>query len=282
MSDRFDHTLERTLESKGDEPGDAGLVRRIELITGTGRRKGGEARSAPEAAGRGFRPRKRLDKVPAKLTVIVTKRPKLACRDCDKNGADEVAGIIQAPTRPRRSCAALRRSTCRTCSPVRSPVPRAAGGRASRCVLLRLWVVRSLFNAGSVFSACASALACSVSSASNASFSWSSSIFSERRPNMARRISATMYSSFSLRATSWSRSAACAARSARINAFKASMSPGSSWGSADGAFAMTRTSADSREARFEPGLQRLHERLGLLPWGGTLPPPARVRRASWS
>ena len=39
MSDRFDHTLERTLESKGDEPGDAGLVRRIELITGTGRRR---------------------------------------------------------------------------------------------------------------------------------------------------------------------------------------------------------------------------------------------------
>lgn len=39
MSDRFDHTLEHTLESKADEPVDAGLVRRIEVITGTGRRR---------------------------------------------------------------------------------------------------------------------------------------------------------------------------------------------------------------------------------------------------
>ena len=39
MSDRFDHTLERTLEPKVDEPGSAGLVRRIELITGQGRRR---------------------------------------------------------------------------------------------------------------------------------------------------------------------------------------------------------------------------------------------------
>ena len=39
MSDRFDHTLEHTLESKADEPGDTGHVRRIELITGTGRRR---------------------------------------------------------------------------------------------------------------------------------------------------------------------------------------------------------------------------------------------------
>lgn len=39
MSDRFDHTLEHTLESKADAPGDMGLVRRIELITGTGRRR---------------------------------------------------------------------------------------------------------------------------------------------------------------------------------------------------------------------------------------------------
>jgi transposase len=44
---------------------------------------------------------KRLDKVPAKLTVIVTRRPKLACRDCEKNGADQVAGIIQAPAPAR-------------------------------------------------------------------------------------------------------------------------------------------------------------------------------------
>ncbi len=39
MSDRFDHTLEHTLESKADEPGDTGLVRRFEVITGTGRRR---------------------------------------------------------------------------------------------------------------------------------------------------------------------------------------------------------------------------------------------------
>ena len=40
---------------------------------------------------------KRLDKQPAKLTVIVTHRPKFGCRTCEKTGADEVAGIIQAP-----------------------------------------------------------------------------------------------------------------------------------------------------------------------------------------
>ncbi|MEQ1696209.1 MAG: transposase [Hyphomicrobiaceae bacterium] len=40
MSDRFDHTLERKLESKADEADDAGgAVRRLELITGTGRRR---------------------------------------------------------------------------------------------------------------------------------------------------------------------------------------------------------------------------------------------------
>ena len=30
----------------------------------------------------------RLDKVPAKLRVIVTRRPKYACRSCEKTGAD--------------------------------------------------------------------------------------------------------------------------------------------------------------------------------------------------
>ena len=40
---------------------------------------------------------KRLDKVPAKVRVIVTQRPKYACRTCEKTGADDVAGIIQAP-----------------------------------------------------------------------------------------------------------------------------------------------------------------------------------------
>jgi transposase len=41
MSDRVDHTFKHTLESKPDEGGDDGVrsVRRIELITGTGRRR---------------------------------------------------------------------------------------------------------------------------------------------------------------------------------------------------------------------------------------------------
>ena len=44
---------------------------------------------------------KRLDVVPAQLRVIETHRPKFACRSCENNGADEVAGIIQAPTPAR-------------------------------------------------------------------------------------------------------------------------------------------------------------------------------------
>ncbi len=40
---------------------------------------------------------KKLDKVPAQVRVIVTRRPKFACRSCEKTGADDVAGIIQAP-----------------------------------------------------------------------------------------------------------------------------------------------------------------------------------------
>ena len=40
---------------------------------------------------------KRLDKVPAKVRVIVERRPKYGCRTCEKTGADDVAGIIQAP-----------------------------------------------------------------------------------------------------------------------------------------------------------------------------------------
>ena len=39
---------------------------------------------------------KRLDKVPAKVCVIVEIRPKYACRTCEKTGADAVAGIVQA------------------------------------------------------------------------------------------------------------------------------------------------------------------------------------------
>jgi transposase len=44
---------------------------------------------------------KRLDKVPAQVRVIVTRRPRYACRTCEKTGADEVAGIIQAPAPAR-------------------------------------------------------------------------------------------------------------------------------------------------------------------------------------
>jgi len=43
----------------------------------------------------------RLDKVPARLKVIVTRRPKYACRTCEKIGADETAGVIQAPAPAR-------------------------------------------------------------------------------------------------------------------------------------------------------------------------------------
>jgi transposase len=39
MSDRFDITLERKLESSGDDADGVSHVRRIELITGTGRRR---------------------------------------------------------------------------------------------------------------------------------------------------------------------------------------------------------------------------------------------------
>jgi transposase-like protein len=41
MSDRFDHTLEHTFDTKADAKAGAGVtaVRRIELITGTGRRR---------------------------------------------------------------------------------------------------------------------------------------------------------------------------------------------------------------------------------------------------
>ena len=39
----------------------------------------------------------RLDRVPARLRVIVTRRPKYACRSCEKTGADHGAGIVQAP-----------------------------------------------------------------------------------------------------------------------------------------------------------------------------------------
>ena len=43
----------------------------------------------------------RLDKIPAKLRVLVTRRPKYACRSCEKTGADTVAGVIQAPAPAR-------------------------------------------------------------------------------------------------------------------------------------------------------------------------------------
>jgi transposase len=44
---------------------------------------------------------KRIDVVPAQLRVIETHRPKFACRSCEKNGADNVAGVIQAPAPAR-------------------------------------------------------------------------------------------------------------------------------------------------------------------------------------
>jgi len=43
----------------------------------------------------------RLDKIPAKYRVIVTRRPKYACRACERTGADDIAGIIQAPAPAR-------------------------------------------------------------------------------------------------------------------------------------------------------------------------------------
>jgi transposase len=44
---------------------------------------------------------KRLDVVPAQLRVIETHRPKFACRSCEKDGADNVAGVVQAPAPAR-------------------------------------------------------------------------------------------------------------------------------------------------------------------------------------
>jgi transposase len=43
----------------------------------------------------------RLDKVPARLRVIVTRRPKYACRTCERTAADNTAGVIQAPAPTR-------------------------------------------------------------------------------------------------------------------------------------------------------------------------------------
>jgi transposase len=44
---------------------------------------------------------KRLDVVPAQLRVIETHRPKFACRSCENSGADNVAGVVQAPAPAR-------------------------------------------------------------------------------------------------------------------------------------------------------------------------------------
>lgn len=44
---------------------------------------------------------KRLDVVPAQYRVLETHRPKLACRTCEKEGADNVAGVVQAPAPAR-------------------------------------------------------------------------------------------------------------------------------------------------------------------------------------
>src|SRR5262249_15118985 len=45
---------------------------------------------------------KRLDKVPAKVRVIVTRRPEYARRTCEKTGGDGAAGITRAPAPARR------------------------------------------------------------------------------------------------------------------------------------------------------------------------------------
>jgi transposase len=39
----------------------------------------------------------RLDKIPATLRVLVTRRPKYACRTCERIGTGDTAGVIQAP-----------------------------------------------------------------------------------------------------------------------------------------------------------------------------------------
>ena len=81
----------------------------------------------------------RLDKIPAKYRVIVTRRPKYACRSCERTGADETAGVIQAPApRPARSKAVCRprrssptsssRSTRGTCRLYRQSQMMAAEG----------------------------------------------------------------------------------------------------------------------------------------------------------
>jgi transposase len=44
---------------------------------------------------------KRLDVVPAQYRVLETHRPKFACRSCESNGADNVAGVIQVPASAR-------------------------------------------------------------------------------------------------------------------------------------------------------------------------------------
>ena len=65
----------------------------------------------------------RLDKVPAKLRVIVTRRPKYACRSCERTGADDVAGVIQAPAPRGSSKAACRpRRSSPTCSCRNTPI----------------------------------------------------------------------------------------------------------------------------------------------------------------
>jgi transposase len=43
----------------------------------------------------------RLDRIPAKLRVIVTRRPKYACRTCEREGSDDTVGVIQAAAPPR-------------------------------------------------------------------------------------------------------------------------------------------------------------------------------------
>jgi len=69
---------------------------------------------------------RRLDVVPAQLRVIETHRPKFACRICEKNGADNVAGVIQAPAPARLIVGGL---------PTEALVAAVVGKRCSRPTL---------------------------------------------------------------------------------------------------------------------------------------------------
>ena len=64
MSDRIDHSLEHTLESKPDEADATGvLVRRFELITGTGRRRRWSTDETARSLGESLKPGANISEV---------------------------------------------------------------------------------------------------------------------------------------------------------------------------------------------------------------------------